>query len=254
MDNQSMDNIIKKYLEERTIQPSTQTWDRLDAMLTTAEKPKKRFTIHYVLLFAACLVSALIMFVGQDVREVSPVLVPNKVEISHNEESSLKPVNNNESIIPEDDNIDSPIPYKKSHRKAVVQEVLVVNTNNVIAEVKEKSNPVEQEVVTNVQTTSTIASTEMGLSEVSKTNIVNSKSTLKINPESLLASINNLQRKPSNAIVPTSVKKNAIDPTALLDEAENDVARSFLVRTLTSLRETSGEIITSVSSRNQVKQ
>lgn len=38
-----LDNQFRKGLENQEIQPSPVAWDRLDAMLTVAEKPKKRF-------------------------------------------------------------------------------------------------------------------------------------------------------------------------------------------------------------------
>lgn len=48
MEPNNIENQIKQKLESRTIQPSAQAWDRLDAMLTVAEKPKRNHNWMYI--------------------------------------------------------------------------------------------------------------------------------------------------------------------------------------------------------------
>lgn len=70
MEPNKLENEIKSQLENRTISPSANAWDRLDAMLTINEKPKKRFPW---LLVAASFIG--FVFVGTIIfqtRNISP--------------------------------------------------------------------------------------------------------------------------------------------------------------------------------------
>ena len=48
MEANKMDTRIKEKMELRTIQPSNEAWDRLDAMLTLEEKPKRSYSWIYI--------------------------------------------------------------------------------------------------------------------------------------------------------------------------------------------------------------
>ena len=47
MEPNKFENQIKDKLEGRAIQPSSKSWDRLDAMLSVEEKPKKKSFLWY---------------------------------------------------------------------------------------------------------------------------------------------------------------------------------------------------------------
>jgi len=235
MDNHSLDNKVKKYFEQKTIEPTNQAWDRLDAMLTTTEKPKQTRTIQYIIAFAACLVSFLMMYVGEDSKPMDTIITPEKVEISNNEvmEPKIQHVETKISGI-----VHSKISsasHKTNGSKAVTPDL-----------VSDTSSP--------SSVTPSLAQFENVASVPFKTSINVQKSPLKIDADALLASVSHTKNNSSKEIVSTKPKGRRMDPNALLEEAENDVAKSFLVRTLTTLKETSGEIITSVSNRNQRKQ
>ena len=53
MDNKTLDHKIKDFFEPRTINPSTQSWDRLDAMLSIAETQKKKKSPIYLMVAAS---------------------------------------------------------------------------------------------------------------------------------------------------------------------------------------------------------
>lgn len=253
MDNHSLDNKVKKYFEQKTIEPTNQAWDRLDAMLTTTEKPKQTRTIQYILAFAACLVSFLLMYVGEDSKPMDTIITPEKVEISNNEvmEPKIQHVETKISGI-----VHSKISsasHKTNGSKAVTP-VLVSDTSSP-SSVTPSLAQFENVVIIPESNLSSISSTTENIaSEPLKTNINVQKSPLKIDADALLASVSHTKNNSSKEFVSTKPKGRRMDPNALLEEAENDVAKSFLVRTLTTLKETSGEIITSVSNRNQRKQ
>lgn len=255
MDNQAMDNKIKKYFEHRTIDPSTQAWDRLDSMLTVAEKPKKRFHIYYLMAFAASLVTILVMFIGPNNEQLENIEVINKVAVSQNEavEKEVK-VMDDELVQTKD------IIIENEADKKVIKSKEDKSQSSLIVQNDKKSDDisiVENTIITTTsenKTTQNLLSENIVLSEIISPKVEVKKSTFKIDPEALLTSITNVKTAPTKTDVATNTKRRRIDPNTLLDEAENVVAKGFLVRALSSLKETSDEILTSVSNRNQEKQ
>ncbi|HMR90221.1 MAG TPA: hypothetical protein PKD51_18795 [Saprospiraceae bacterium] len=255
MDNHSMDNKIKKYFEHRTIVPSTKAWDRLDSMLTVAEKPKKRFTIYYMMAFAASLVTILVMFMGPSNEQLENIGVSNKVAVSQNDTLGKEvEVIKNEVVLSKDDMISNVVVNSITSRNSSNTEYSTVPQNDIVineissvppsvATVFPDDNPAKSQQTVDVATTETLS----GNLEVNKSNI-------KIDPEALLASITKIKAAPTKTDAATNAKRRRIDPNTLLDEVENVVAKGFLVRALSSLKETSDEILTSVSNRNQEKQ
>ncbi|HLO54101.1 MAG TPA: hypothetical protein VK169_07440 [Saprospiraceae bacterium] len=255
MDNQSMDNKIKKYFEHRTIDPSTKAWDRLDSMLTVAEKPKKRFSIYYIMAFAASLVTILVMFMGPSNEQLENIGVANRVAVSQNDavEKEVKVVENevvdSKDVINEHEvgKLDTKRKETKSELPKAVQSDIASND---IFNVRTNTTSVIQED----KPSRSLQLVDVVASELVSPKVEEKKSTFKIDPEALLASVTNVKTAPTKTDVATNTKKRRIDPNALLDEAENVVAKGFLVRALSSLKETSDEILTSVSNRNQEKQ
>jgi len=255
MDNQSMDKKKKKYFEHRTIDPSTQAWDRLDSMLTVAEKPKKRFTIYYMMAFAASLVSILVMFMGPSNEQLEKIGVSNKVAVSQNDTLGKEvEVIKNEVDTSKDDMISNVVVNSSTKRNSRNTEYSIVPQNDIATNEISSVPPsvatvFSDDILENSQQTLDVATTEMlgGNLEVKK-------SSIKIDPEALLKSIESVKSTSTKTTVATNDKSRRIDPNALLDEAENVVAQGFLVRALSSLKETSDEILTSVSNRNQEKQ
>lgn len=255
MDNQSMDNKIKKYFEHRTIDPSTQAWDRLDSMLTVAEKPKKRFHIYYLMAFAASLITILIMFIGPNNEQLENIEATNKVALTQNDavEKEVKVIEN-ELVQTKD------IIVENGSDKKVINSKEDKSQSNPIEQKDKKSDDisiVENTIITTTpenKTAQNLLSENMVSSEIESPKVEEKKSTFKIDPEELLASITNVKSAPTKTDVATNTKRRRIDPNTLLDEAENVVAKGFLVRALSSLKETSDEILTSVSNRNQEKQ
>ena len=48
MEPNKLENQFREKLNPREISPSEAAWDRLDAMLSVAEKPKRKFTWLYI--------------------------------------------------------------------------------------------------------------------------------------------------------------------------------------------------------------
>jgi hypothetical protein len=255
MDNQSMDHKIKKYFEHRTIDPTPIAWDRLDSMLTVAEKPKKRFSIYYMMAFAASLITILVMFIGPNSEQTKNVEATTKVALTQNDavEKEVKVIENEVAQTKD-------IIVENATDKKVIKSKEDKSQSSPIVQNDKKSDDisiVENTIITATpdnKTAQNLLSENMVSSEIVSPKVEEKKSTFKIDPEALLASITNVKSAPTKTEVATNTKRRRIDPNALLDEAENVVAKGFLVRALSSLKETSDEILTSVSNRNQEKQ
>jgi DNA-directed RNA polymerase subunit H (RpoH/RPB5) len=255
MHNQSMDHKIKKYFEHRTIDPSTQAWDRLDSMLTVAEKPKKRFTIYYVLAFAASLVTILVMFIGPSNEQLETIEVTNQVAVSQNSEIEKEvKVMENEVVQTKDVINEHEVGKLDTKRKATKSELPKAIQSDIVSNDIFNVRTNKTTVIQEDKPSRSLQSVDVVASEVVSPKVEEKKSTFKIDPEALLASITNVKSAPTKTDVATNTKRRRIDPNTLLDEAENVVAKGFLVRALSSLKETSDEILTSVSNRNQEKQ
>jgi hypothetical protein len=255
MDNQSMDNKIKKHFEHRTIDPSTQAWDRLDSMLTVAEKPKKRFTIYHIMAFAASLVTILVIFIGPNSEQTKNIEATNKVALTQNDavENAEKVVENvvvkTEDIIFENGanknvtkRIESKSDFPKIVKNDLISDDISIKQSNVTIVIPE-DKPLKS-----------VEAEDMVSSSIESPKVENKKSTFKIDPDALLKSVETAKAAPTKTEIASNTKRRRIDPNALLDEAENVVAKGFLVRAISSLKETSDEILTSVSNRNQEKQ
>ncbi len=255
MDNQSMDNKIKKYFEHRTIDPSTLAWDRLDSMLTVAEKPKKRFTIYYIMAFAASLVTILVMFIGPNSEQTKNIEATNNVAVSQNDavDKEVKVMDNKlvqtKDIIVEN-GADKKVINSKEDKS---QSSLIVQNDKKSDDISIVQNTIITAIPEN-KTAQNLVSENIVSSEIISQKVETKNSTFKIDPEALLASITNVKSATTKTEVASNTKRRRIDPNTLLDEAENEVAKGFLVRALSSLKETSDEILTSVSNRNQEKQ
>lgn len=205
--------------------------------------------------FAASLVTILVMFMGPSNEQLETIEVTNKVAVSQNDavEKEVKVVENEVSqtkdIIVENGADKKVIKSKedKSQSSPIVQNDKKSTDISIVQTAIKTASP-ENKTVQNLLSENIVSS------EIVSPKVEEKKSTFKIDPEALLASVTNVKTAPTKTDVATNTKRRRIDPNVLLDEAENVVAKGFLVRALSSLKETSDEILTSVSNRNQEKQ
>ena len=135
MEQNKLENEIKTQLENRTIAPSANAWDRLDAMLTINEKPKKRFPW---LLVAASFIG--FVFVGTIIfqtRNISPTandqinsqVVINDAMTNNPNSKISNPIPNHQEIIQNPQiTSNSSEQYTKSKTK---NRVSIINQNQI---------------------------------------------------------------------------------------------------------------------------
>lgn len=236
---------IEKQLKEREIQPSANAWERLsDTLETTAPQQKKKGYFWYGI--AASFIGVLILSVVYFNSE-SPVNTP-KIEL----------VDTNQEIL---ETIESPNKEVESH----LQEEVVENT-----QVKELPTKVQEPTKNQKpELNNQIASTAKSSSEIEKASMLkgSKEEMLQIKILEIVAAVDALERNNvslTNAEV-DSLLRNAqdeilrdklfdingsVDAMALLDEAENELDKSFRDQIFDSLKTGFLKVRTAVADRN----
>jgi hypothetical protein len=220
---------IKNQLNSREIQPSAQAWDRLDAMLSIAEKPKKKFPW---LLIAASFIG--FMFVGTMIFKSnsissSPVEMPkatiqtpnvvvssgvNEIQNSKNsngiatsieneKQNKINLVDNNKGVTYKSKKVFvlNNQPPTKNHQLSTKEGVSINNQNQIT--VNEKQEIVNQKII-NQQVSTKNVDEILALVKPK----VTSKTSLKINPASLLSQVDGEVTTEFRENVFTKVSKN----------------------------------------------
>lgn len=102
MEPNKLDVQIKQKLENRIIQPTDEAWDRLDAMLTVAEKPKRYNSWIYIAAsFIGFLIVGTVFFNGfgtQKTNTITPVVLEQKLDRNTIEEQKVSNEDTTSSI------------------------------------------------------------------------------------------------------------------------------------------------------------
>lgn len=129
MKHNNFEKHIKTSFQEREIKPSPMAWDRLDAMLSVAEQPKKKRVFKLWHFAAALLLLVSVAFVGSWLNADSSVeIVPNQ-EVVIEAPEVQKPIVPSETIaleeIEDEKNVDeNPVLKPKQSKKQSL-----INTN-----------------------------------------------------------------------------------------------------------------------------
>ena len=234
MEPNNMENQFRDKLNKREIKPSENSWDRLDAMLTVAEKPKRNYRwMYFAASFLGFILIATVFFnqTEEVVDSEHKTVVIEKQEIQNNE-NELNKI------------LETPIVVKKTEVVVVSQNV-VTKQNNAV---KTKSNAILDKIefvkTVNKQPTETaIVSNEKSTSSP----IINQKTAVKVDANALLASVENNQ--PSQ-----SVAKNAdpikVNSNTLLSQVDDELELSFRERVIKSVNKTYREVKVAVAKRN----
>ncbi len=212
-----LENEIKNKLNSREIEPSTQAWDRLDAMLTVAEKPKKKFPWFLVAASFIGFVFIGTFFFKSNVDTpkipVESIIVNNTDTFntnSLNKPEVLKDISNSKS----DSQIENKINLMPIQRQVAEKTINSKNTN----ENKERVSIIKKNqniILVNVYKNPNEIIVELPSAEnkkqelVSNKNLVATSEELNFNPEILLSQ-------------PKKIKINA---TSLLSQVDNEIRK-----------------------------
>jgi hypothetical protein len=196
MEPNKMEKDFKEKLEQRTIQPSEMAWDRLDAMLSVAENKKPKRNRTWMYMAAAFLVFLLVgaLFLNQEKENsgldnnnsvVTTEEQPQNDTEAENSETIIAPVTNEQAVAVQ--GTSSGIQHKqagtlnksvKATQNESVKNVSVVNQESIAAnDKKEPANTIQ------------VNNAEKLLASATPAETSKKKTTVKVDPNSLLSSV-----------------------------------------------------------------
>jgi len=225
MEPNKFENEIRNQLNQRTIQPSENSWDRLDAMLTVAE-PKRNRSFKWIYIAASFVGFTLIGFFLFNQQKKETLIVPeNNVVVKEKQPSE---------IIEKMEDSSESISLKNSQTTAVATAVYDVEKSKNATEI----NPKKEQVLDLA-----LANTQESVEEVSNS----SPAAVKINPETLLANVEKGETLTTNTQSSSTIK---VDPTSLLSSVEKEVDESFRDKAIQALNKKYKSVKTVLANRN----
>ena len=227
-----IENQFKEKISSREITPSKASWDRLDAMLTVAEKPKRSFKWMYI---AASILGFLLIgtvYFNQNKKEA---VITNDDAIVIVEPKAIPEV----KVTPAKINL-----AKKE------EEIKVAGVQLASAETKSKVN--SDSVLPN-EIGSQVAEKE--IIQEQQIPIINQKAEQKVvstklkyvNADELLASVDNASPKKSSAVAKTNVKVNSNE---LLTQVNGELDLTFREKAIKTVNQNFKAAKLALSNRN----
>lgn len=233
MEPNKLDTRIKEKIEVRTIQPSNEAWDRLDAMLTLEEKPKRSYSWLYI---AASFVG-LLMIGSIYFNSFNTEIIDQAYPVVQEQKSTLE----------EPEILDKEVFSRAIQNKISKTNIVVASGNSLKQEAKKHvastegaigiNQPKENEATVN-------SSNEKGSQAVGSTKYMSA--------EKLLAEVGNTKFE-SNATDKTIDKirnRTVVDPNILLSSAENELNQTYRETALGKISKTFNAIKVVVANRN----
>ncbi|MDN3676202.1 hypothetical protein QWY90_02630 [Flavobacterium paronense] len=241
-----LENQIREKLNSREIQPSTQAWDRLDAMLSVAEEKKTRRPFGFLFIAASItvLIAVGMFFFTQNSIKIQP---KDDVVTSEPIDTVQKPVNEIQSPILEEkqelvstDNQNPKSHITNNNQRVSIQNQKTPNNQN------QSNNPlINREKEIEFQNSSDVALKELPR-VISTTPKEVQKKTTYVDVDELLASAENIGKSKSKA---KSDKIN-VDPNTLLSHADGEVEMTFREKAINRLTKNYMELKVALANRN----
>ena len=237
MEPNKLDLEIKQKLDDRTIQPSAQAWDRLSAKLDIAEKTKSKRNYNWIYIAASLVGFSLIgtvFFTVLDTEIVDnnlpTVVLEQKKDVNKSEESKI----DNENVLP------------NLLQNKMLKESKVVANNSIKTQSKQLLNKED--------TVSTINQSKEN-NAVVNVESNNSESISKnryISAEKLLAEISNNKVEKTSSNRPTERYKSgiAVNANSLLINAESELNQSFRETAIEKINKNYNSIKAVLANRN----
>lgn len=225
MEPNKFENEIRNQLNQRSIQPSEQSWDRLDAMLTVAEQTKKR-SFKWLYIAASFVGFTLIGFFLYNQQKNERLIIPeNNVVVEEQQPAEIieKPEVSTESISLKTDQI--------------------TEVATTVYDVKQSKSPTEIDPKKEQVLDLAKVNTRENVVEVP----TNSQTSIKINPEALLANVENGETLTTKTQSSSTVK---VDPNSLLSSVEKEVDESFRDRAIQTLNKNYKSVKSLLANRN----
>jgi len=227
----NFDKNIQQKFNSRKIEPSAQAWDRLDAMLTVAEEKKEPRNFFWLSIAATFLVFTGIGYVFFQQNQKSEILKPtNEVVIS--KEIPTTEVENYETnevaISPEVEN-ELAVSIPKT-------------TNTTSEKVSKQNDNTKYKSELDAHKAVTEKLNELIAKNENKSEQINQKSTYSyVTPETLLAEVQG--NKKTNGATNTYKSTLKVNPNDLLNSVETELDQSFKDKTLTKFKQVKSVVV-----------
>ncbi len=245
MKSNKFETEIKDQLSSREIQPTAHAWDRLDAMLSVAEQPKKKFSW---LLIAASFIG--FMFVGTMIFK-SNLLTPNSIEVQNSTSETPNVIVTSKAV--ENQNAKSPKEVVTPSEVATPSKLKIQNQVNStsnktqgIAQTSSKKSIIKSQISTNqtqLQNNGVSINNQNQIAVNQKQEIQNQQLKTK-NDEELLASVKLKESTKS------SLKVN---PASLLSQVDGEVTLEFRENVFTKVSKNLQTVKVALTERNNTK-
>jgi hypothetical protein len=226
MEPNKFENEIRNQLNQRSIQPSEQSWDRLDAMLTIAEQTKKR-SFKWLYIAASFVGFTLIGFFLFNQQKNEGLIVPENnvvIEEKQSSESNEVPI-----VLKNAPNL------QPNQNKAVASQVFDEKKSKNSMNIDPKKDKVLDVALTNIAVKEVETSTQPTM-------------PIKINPEILLANVEKGELLTTNTEV--SSKSVKVDANSLLTSVEKEVDASFRDKAIQTLNKNYKSVKSMLANRN----
>jgi hypothetical protein len=225
---------IKEKLAAREFNPSPASWDRLDAMLAVAEKPKRNFKWVY---FAASVLGFLListLYFSQNQEEIAIPkndIVVNEPKIVPEKKSSSTPLYSSKKIIAKSIVLESYQVIKASNEPN--SSYVSVKTENLLIHLEgtqEQQIPIINQII----------------NQKAEQQVVLRKSKY-VNVDELLASVDPLSKKKNSSVLQSNVKVNSNE---LLSQVDGELELSFREKALKVVNQKIKTATVALSNRN----
>jgi hypothetical protein len=234
MEPNNFDNNVQQKFNSREIEPSAQAWDRLDAMLTVAEEKKQPKNYFWLKIAASFLLFSGMGYVFFQQNQELEVSQPTNEVVKTIETPTNEVENSNDAAIiisPETQN-ELAIATPKT-TNSVTKKVSKPNDNSVY-----KSKLDSYLAITEIQN-EVIANNENKTQQKEQTNQTPTYNY--VNPETLLAEVQGNKKLKGNTNTYKSTLK--VNPNDLLNSVESELDQSFKDKALTKFKQAKSVIV-----------
>lgn len=227
MEQNKLENEFRNKLNQREITPTENSWDRLDAMLTIAEgkKPTRSYTWIYA---AASIIGVAFLgtfFLNQSNQ--NPTIQSNKIVIENNRQ--VEPMQKDSSIAPS---------ISKSENAVVISEVKKVKGNS-----RDTNSIIKNQVAQNSSSDNLIPIVEK---IETKKEIVQlaSSNTSDISVDKMLAEVQTISKEGN------SKSKIKVNPNTLLTQVDGELELSFREKVINKVNKNYQTVKVALANRN----
>lgn len=226
MEQNKLENEFRNKLNQREITPTENSWDRLDAMLTVAEgkNPKRSYSSIYI---AASIIGVAFLgtfFLNQSNQ--NPTIQNNEVVIENNK---VEPIQKNSSIVPSNSKLESIV---------VIWEMKKVKGNS-----RDTNSIVKNQVVQNSSSDNFIPIVEKIETKKEIVQLAFSN-TSDVNIDKMLAEVQTISKEGN------SKSKIKVNPNTLLTQVDGELELSFREKVINKVNKNYQTVKVALANRN----